>query len=170
MVIVWMKTPRGRIAIPSTEVIATRYPKVAYCCATACDWYMAIAITGGRDPLSIRISVTLSSPALSQRTLSLEGLFSFFECCTFPDLLASPGSWPWFPVLLSGLSMATVLDSARAACSVRPILGSLSDLCVAEFANRMHCYFVDVRRIWSNFNNVVCASIRARNGRDQLLR
>lgn len=49
---------------PSTDLIATRYPRVSYCSWTALAWYIAIAMVGGKDALNIIRSVVASSPDL----------------------------------------------------------------------------------------------------------
>ena len=39
-----------------------KVPKAPYCFATVSDWYMAIEITGGREPLSIVWRIVTVSP------------------------------------------------------------------------------------------------------------
>ena len=63
---VWRNFIRGRVHRLKMETIASNVPNVPYCFATASDWYMAIAIAGGREPLSIVSRMGIVSPRLER--------------------------------------------------------------------------------------------------------
>lgn len=49
----WMNLSRGRIATARTDAIEIKYPSVLKYVEMVADWYMAMPITGGKEPLSI---------------------------------------------------------------------------------------------------------------------
>jgi hypothetical protein len=59
---VWRNFTLGRVHRLKIETMGIKFPKVPYCFATVEDWYMAIEMTGGREPLSIVWRIGIVSP------------------------------------------------------------------------------------------------------------
>jgi len=76
--------------------MATRKPMVEYCAATALDWYMAIAMVGGMEPLSMSLRVIGSRPTLVHSCFNFEGGLGSFGCSGFC------GSWDGMEVGFGG--------------------------------------------------------------------
>jgi len=84
------------MAKPRILVMATRKPMVEYCAATAWDWYMAMAMVGGMEPLSMSLRVIGSRPSLVHSRFNFEGGLGSAGCSGFC------GSWEGMVVCFGG--------------------------------------------------------------------
>jgi len=102
--------------------MATRKPIVEYCAATAWDWYMAMAMVGGMEPLSMSLRVIGSRPSLVHSCFNFEGGLGSGGCSD------ACGSWEGMVVCFGGSPCLEVLlllaDCELGCCSIPSLICS----------------------------------------------